>query len=105
MAYRELVKLHQLYDGFRLPLQLAGRQWLLLQEDGQAYLIARECPHQGASLIGASLVSVNRGGALRCPQHGMLFDLRTGLELNRACPGRLQCLPLVYEGNGLGVDV
>ncbi len=102
MAYRELVKLHQLYDGYRLPLQLSGRQWLLLQEAGRVYLIANQCPHQGATLWQASVVG---GSALRCPQHGMVFDLCSGQEINRACSGRLQHLPLVYEGNGVGVDV
>jgi len=98
MGYRELAKLHQLYDGYRQRVHLAGGEWLLLQEAGKLYLIGNRCPHRGAPLHNASLVGEC---SLRCPQHGLLFDLRTGLA--QGCPDRLPYLPLVYEGNGVGV--
>lgn len=44
MAYVALAKLHQLYDGYRQALRVAGRELLLLQEEGRLYLIANRCP-------------------------------------------------------------
>ena len=100
MRYIELAKLHQLFDGFSQPINLGGQQLLLLQEEGQRYLIANRCPHQGAPLHRATLL----GDRLRCPAHGIEFDLRTGMAVNNPdCGARLVYYPLAYEGNTLGV--
>ena len=103
MAYLALEKLHELYDGYRRPLRIAGKELLLLQEEGRTYLIANRCPHMDAPLHKASI----RNHILRCPSHGIEFDLRTGVTVGEAagCAGRLEFFPLVYEGNTLGIDV
>lgn len=101
MPYIELAKLHQLYDGYRRLIRIAGQEWLLIHEQGQSYLIHNACPHQGAPLVRATWVD----GSLRCPQHGMVFNLATGSSINANCAQKLRSLPLVYEGNGLGIDV
>lgn len=103
MRYQELAKLHQLHEGYRQVFRLGGREWLLLHLQGQTYVIANRCPHLGAPLQGASLVEHERGLALRCPRHGMVFDLDSGCALAGDCEQRLEFLPLVYQGNGLGV--
>lgn len=100
MAFVPLAKLHQLYDGLCLPMVVAGKNLLLVQEEGKTWLIANQCPHLGASLSRASL----QGGWLRCPAHGMEFNLASGEARNRAtCPGKLRHFPLAYEGNSVGV--
>ncbi|MDQ2077909.1 Rieske (2Fe-2S) protein [Marinimicrobium sp. ABcell2] len=103
MAYQALEKLHQLYDGYLNRIRLGGRDLLLVQEEGKVYLLANRCPHMDAPLHKASV----RAGILRCPVHGIEFDLLTGRALGPAaeCVGPLQSLPLVYEGNTVGVDV
>lgn len=102
MPYLALEKLHQLYDGYRKPMRVAGRDVLLVQQNGKVHLIHNRCPHLGAPLTHATLADNN----LRCQQHGIEFDLRTGWAVNSsACPQRLEFLPLVYEGNTIGVDV
>lgn len=103
MAYVALEKLHQLHDGYRRPLRLAGRELLLLQEEGKVYLIANRCPHMDAPLHKASI----HNHVLRCPLHGIEFDLRDGRAQGNAasCVGGLEYIPLVYDGNTLGVDV
>ena len=101
MAYLALEKLHQLYDGYRQPLRVAGRELLLLQEEGRLYLIANRCPHMDAPLHKGSV----RQHLLRCPTHGIEFDLRDGRAQGgaAACVGSLEYSPLVYEGNTVGV--
>lgn len=101
MAFIALEKLHQLYDGYRKPFTLAGQPLLLLQENGKTLLIKNACPHAGASLTYATCSH----NALRCPMHGMEFDLTTGRSSNPVCSERLEFLPLIYEGTNLGIDI
>jgi nitrite reductase/ring-hydroxylating ferredoxin subunit len=102
MAYIPLAKLHQLYDGYRQALRFNGRDLLLLQEQGRTYLILNQCPHRGAPLTHATLA----GDCLRCPLHGIEFNLHTGKAANTAdCSERLVFLPIIYEANTLGIEV
>ena len=102
MAFFALEKLHKLYDGYRQRVRLTGGEWLLLQENGKLYCIANQCPHMSAPLQQASVNSFS----LRCPMHGLEFDLRTGQSLNPAnCTASLRFLPLIYEGNQVGIDL
>lgn len=103
MAYQALVPLHQLYDGYRRVFRVAGQDFLLLQEAGRVNLLVNRCPHMQAPLDRAT---IDRG-ALRCPVHGIEFDLRSGQALNApgGCVGPLEFVPLVYQGNSLGVEL
>ncbi len=103
MAYQALETLHQLYDGYRRVYRLAGQELLLLQEEGRTYLLVNRCPHMEAPLHKASV----QGEVLRCPVHGIEFDLQSGQALNgpEGCVGPLAFVPIVYEGNTLGVDL
>lgn len=100
MPFVALEKLHQLYDGYRKAFTLDGQPLLLLQENGKTLLIKNSCPHAGAALTYATCT----GNAIRCPMHGMEFDLSSGRSANPACSQRLQFIPLIYEGNMLGVE-
>ena len=103
MAYIALEKLHVLHDGYRRTLRVAGRELLLVQEEGQLYLFANRCPHMDAPLDKASI----NQRVLRCPLHGIEFDLRSGRALGSVgeCVAPLEFFPLVYDGNTVGVDV
>ncbi|HEX7763586.1 MAG TPA: Rieske 2Fe-2S domain-containing protein [Cellvibrio sp.] len=100
MPFVALEKLHQLYDGYRKAFTLGGQSLLLLQENGKTLLMKNSCPHAGAALTYATCV----GNAIRCPLHGMVFDLHSGRSTNPACSDSLQFIPLIYEGNTLGVE-
>ncbi|MDP5053987.1 MAG: Rieske 2Fe-2S domain-containing protein [Congregibacter sp.] len=99
MAYRALEKLINLHDGYRKVISLAGRQALLLQENGTPRLIDRHCPHAGQVLDAASV----SGDVLTCPKHAMQFSLHDGRVHYGAC-APLVVHTLVYEGNSLGID-
>lgn len=103
MAYVALEKLHQLHDGYKRLVRLAGRELLLLQEEGRLYLIANRCPHMDAPLHKASVCE----HLLRCPAHGIEFDLRDGRPQGGAadCVGSLEYIPLIFEGNTVGIDL
>lgn len=101
MPFVALEKLHQLYDGYRKQVKLAGQDFLLLQENGKTSLIKNRCPHAGAPLTSATC----NGNYLRCPMHGIEFDLTTGRSRSPVCANALQFCPLIYEGSSIGVDL
>ena len=55
-------------------LRVGGKDIALFWVDDKWLAVDDSCPHQGASL-GPGLVS---GCVVKCPAHGMKFDLRTG---------------------------
>ncbi|MGD8174533.1 Rieske (2Fe-2S) protein [Marinimicrobium sp. ARAG 43.8] len=102
MAYQVLETLHQLHDGYRRVFRVAGMELLLIQEEGGTFLLRNRCPHMAAPLHRSTVF----GGIIRCPTHGIEFDLRSGQALN--APGGcapLERIPIAYEGNTLGVDL
>lgn len=100
MPFVALEKLHLLYDGYRKPVMIAGKPFLLLQEEGRVHLIKNACPHASAPLTHATY----NDGCLRCPMHGIAFELGSGRSRSPACADGLQFIPLVYEGNQIGID-
>ena len=55
-------------------LTAGGREILLTRVGGTLCAIDGACPHRGAPLASGRI----QEGAIRCPQHGYEFDLRTG---------------------------
>ncbi|WP_310629923.1 Rieske 2Fe-2S domain-containing protein [Paraburkholderia sp.] len=51
-----------------------GRSIAIFNIEGTLCAIDNACPHNGAALAGGQL----EGSVLRCPAHGLRFDLRTG---------------------------
>ena len=101
MKFYPLEKLHQLHEGYCRPFSIAGRELLLFQNDGQTYLINNRCPHMDAPLNRATFTK----GSLRCPVHGIEFELASGKAQGAlaSCLSPLSKLQIAYEGNMLGV--
>lgn len=100
MAFYALERLTHLYDGYCRPFFVAGYSLLLIQDEGSRYLIINQCPHQ-QSPFNKDCLSQHK---LRCPRHGMRFDLLTG-STQDGCTAKLKFLPLVYQGAVIGVDL
>lgn len=100
MAFYPLSKLHRLVDGLRESHQVAGREILLIQEEGKTHLIDAICPHAGASLRNSSC----NGRIMRCPAHGLGFDLNTDLCIEQP-KFRLRRYAVAYHGDTLGVEL
>lgn len=99
MSFIALEKLHNLQEGYRRVFQVGGASYLLIHEDGQTHLILNRCPHAGADLSASSIGA----GRLRCPRHGAEFELQSGRSLTPVCSGALTRVPVIYEGNTLGI--
>ncbi|SEK09635.1 Rieske (2Fe-2S) protein [Paraburkholderia diazotrophica] len=64
----------ELTPGQRKLAFVDGRSIVLFNVGGAIHAIDNSCPHNGASLASGQL----EGRVLRCPAHGLRFDLRTG---------------------------
>ncbi|KAE8754607.1 MULTISPECIES: Rieske (2Fe-2S) protein [Paraburkholderia] len=64
----------ELAPGQRKLAFVDGRSIVLFNIDGTIHAIDNACPHNGASVASGQL----EGCVLRCPAHGLRFDLRTG---------------------------
>ncbi|CAG9270895.1 Rieske (2Fe-2S) protein [Paraburkholderia unamae] len=84
-----VAKVDELAPGQRKLAFVDGRSIVLFNIDGAIHAIDNSCPHNGASLASGQL----EGCVLRCPAHGLRFDVRTG-----AMPGvgglNLTCFPV-----------
>ncbi|OAJ52333.1 (2Fe-2S)-binding protein [Paraburkholderia ginsengiterrae] len=63
-----------LAPGERKLAFVGGRSVVLFNVEGTIHAIDNACPHNGASLASGQL----DGNLLRCPAHGLRFDLTTG---------------------------
>jgi 3-phenylpropionate/trans-cinnamate dioxygenase ferredoxin subunit len=86
--------------GQRKLVFIDGRSIVLFNVDGTLHAIDNSCPHNGASLASGQL----EGCMLRCPAHGLRFDLRTG-----CMPGKgglsLTTFPIVAVAGNLVVSL
>lgn len=101
LTFYPLEKLHQLYDGYKRAFRVNRLELLLIHEDGRSYLIENRCPHMDAPLARGTV----QGGYIRCPMHGISFDIKTG-SASAQVPGAVGKITLytpVYEGNVIGV--
>lgn len=95
-----LERLLNLDEGYRQVFQLQGRSLLLIVVEGRTLLLENRCPHQGAALDKASITA----GVLRCPRHGIEFDLASGRALSAPCAS-LVYLPVAYGADRVGIDL
>ena len=102
MAFHRLEKLINLHDGYRRVFRLDGIALLLIEENGQRYLLRDMCPHKGFPLHNGTL----QGSKLRCAFHAMEFDLGNGGRcVQHPMQPSVKMYSLVYEGNEVGVEL
>jgi nitrite reductase/ring-hydroxylating ferredoxin subunit len=104
VAFYPLEKIYRLHDGYRKSIQVAGRQLLLIEDAGQRYLLENSCPHAGYPLLEATLTD----GNLRCPLHGICFNLKSGSATNlenASADMKLVFFKLIYYENIIGVEL
>ena len=73
------VKLSDIPERAPWPVSIGRRALLLFRYGDWVYAAAARCTHQGVELAGGTL----DGSLLRCPWHGVRFDVRTGARVNQ----------------------
>ncbi|MEM1113563.1 MAG: Rieske (2Fe-2S) protein [Pseudomonadota bacterium] len=101
MRFQALDKLINLYDGYRRLFRIDQLELLLIERQGERFLVEARCPHRGQSLAEAGLEE----GRIRCPRHGYEFSLVDGSTLiTTEAPCRsLRVYDLIYQGNEIGL--
>ena len=98
--WQSVANLADLPAGGRQRVRLDGHSLLLFNLAGAVHAIADSCPHAGAWLGSGKL----DGCWLRCPAHGMTFDVRTGRMRGGGGLG-LRAYPVRVEGDAVEVDL
>ncbi|TVZ38999.1 nitrite reductase/ring-hydroxylating ferredoxin subunit [Alteromonadaceae bacterium 2753L.S.0a.02] len=104
MAFVPLEKLSRLHDGYQKAVTVGRHNLLLLQVDGNTYLIENRCPHMDVPLSQGVQVP---GGLIRCRAHGIEFNLETGKALGPLANqlDSLKKFTLVYDGDQVGIEM
>jgi len=104
MAFYPLEQLSKLHDGYKKSFKVAGKSLLLVQSEGQAFVIENRCPHMDVPLDNAQLIDAN---SIRCRAHGIEFDLPSG-KPKGPLADMINCLnkfSISYDGATLGVEI
>jgi len=103
MRYYTLEKRINLYDGYRKVFKIDQHHLMLLQIEGERYLVESFCPHRAFPLSTSDVFGLK----LVCPKHRYEFEIATG-ELVKCTdePCRnLKVYPLVEEDREVGVSL
>lgn len=101
MRFYSLEKLINLHDGYRKRFKIDQHNLLLIQIDGQRYLLESNCPHRDHPLSEADII----GDQIRCSLHGYRFRINDGQLIHASeepCRG-LKVYELVYQQTELGI--
>lgn len=72
--FHHVLNVDQLPAGKTRAVTLEGLSILVCNSGGEFFAVENRCTHQGAELEGGRL----RNNMIACPEHGVLFDVRSG---------------------------
>lgn len=72
-----VARLDEIPDRGMKTVRVGGREVLLCRLNGLVFAMPSRCTHRGAPLVEGHL----EGPFLRCPWHGVRFDVRTGARV------------------------
>lgn len=101
LHFYSLEKYINLFDGYRKVFKIDQYNLILLQIDGERYLLESTCPHRAHPLSESDI----SGTDLRCPLHGYRFDIASGALVHATeepCRG-LKRYELVSQSTDIGV--
>ena len=93
--YTTVARTGDIPSGKRKRVEVNGQRISIFNIDGEYFAIYDTCPHKGtAPLIRGAL----NGIAIKCPNHGYQFDLKTG-ECNIDPTFNTRVFPIKVEGD------
>ncbi len=98
--WKPVATLAELPAGGRMRVRLKEHSLLLFNLDGMPHAVAESCPHAGAWLGSGKL----DGCWLRCPAHGMTFDVRSG-QMRGTHGLALRVYPVRVRDDAVWVDL
>ena len=101
MRFYPLEKLINLHDDYIRQFKIDHLQLLLIQQQGQLFLIEANCPHRDHPLDAAAIAQ----GVIQCALHQYRFSLSDGqlLHATEEPCRNLKTWEVAYQGNEVGV--
>jgi nitrite reductase/ring-hydroxylating ferredoxin subunit len=101
MRFYPLEKLINLHDNYMRQFRIDHLQLLLVQRNGELFLMEATCPHRAHPLDAATIAN----GIVQCALHQYQFALDDGrlLHATEEPCRRLRTWDVHYEGNEVGV--
>jgi toluene monooxygenase system ferredoxin subunit len=101
MAFKEVCKLDDLWEGEMQSFMVDGQEVLVIRADGGLVrAVQGTCPHQEIPLVEGAL----QGRTLMCRAHLWQFDIASGDSINpEGC--KLSLYPVRVESESIFVDV
>ena len=94
-AWTAVADTNELSVGQMKPFTLDGRRLLLVNADGDYYVIDEMCSHEDYSLY----LGCVQEGKIKCSLHGSYFDLATGQPLDEPADEPIATYPVKVEGS------
>lgn len=96
MTFISLLSSSALYDGYQRSFIIDDLSVLVIQNQGNVFILENRCPHQDAPLD----YGIVCAGRIRCPMHSMEFSLKDGQGVGPAFrTGGIQVFePCVVDG-------
>lgn len=88
-------------EGRVAAFEVEGKELLLCNALGEAYVIVNQCPHAAVALAPGVL----RGCVLECPFHGGKLDVRTGKPVTPPIRADIATFAVRRSGDDLEVAV
>jgi nitrite reductase/ring-hydroxylating ferredoxin subunit len=101
VTYVPIARVGEVQPGEIKPIDLGGREALLVENRGKYFVCDRLCPHEGVDLTTAAVI----GTQIRCANHGYCFDLATGTCVMPAGGPSLTVLPVEIRGEEICVKL
>ena len=101
MRFYPLEKLINLHDSYMRHFRIDHRDLLLIQREGEVFLIEGKCPHRAHPLDAATIDQ----GLIQCALHQYQFELGSGrlLHATEEPCRNLRTYPVVFEGTEVGI--
>lgn len=93
--------MNELPDGGMKSFDVDGEPILIAKIDGKIYAIADTCSHAMAYLSEGELLDDCR---VQCPDHGAIFDLRTGEALALPAVAPVEAYKVSVEGGEVYIE-
>lgn len=103
MKFHPLEKVENMSNGYIKPFEVGETRLLLIEDQGQAYLIENRCGHFGVPLETGHV----ENGTIVCSQHSISFSLKTGEIVNRPFENAdpVKIFQLAREGDYVGINL
>lgn len=101
VTYVPVARVGEVGSGEVKPIDLGGREALLVENGGKYYVCDRLCPHEGVDLR----TGVIEQAQIRCANHGYRFDLGTGACVMPPGGPPLTVLPVEIRGDDICVKL